>query len=151
MHLTLKFLGGLPVSHVCELSSAVGRAVEGFSTFEICLEETGVFPKNGLPRVLWIGVKDDSGKLAELNARLEDEGAKVGFAREERFFHPHLTVARLRHREGAHALAAAHRAMHFEPVKVVASGLLVIRSELNSEGSKYSVISSHSLSVPTSA
>jgi 2'-5' RNA ligase len=144
-HLTLKFLGDIQTSRVSNLSNAAARAVADFSPFQITLEETGVFPNHGTPRVLWIGVKDESGKLAELHSRLEEACAREGFPKEERPFHPHLTIARLRKPQGARTLAAAHKEMRFEPADVAVAELLVIRSEPSATGSKYTVISRHRL------
>ena len=145
IHLTLKFLGEIQIPRLSDLSNAAARAVATLSSFEITLENTGVFPKHGAPRVLWIGVHDESGKLAELQTRLEEECALEGFAREERPFHPHLTIARLRKPQGARALAVAHKEMPFEPVAVTVGELLVIRSEPSGAGSRYTVISRHPL------
>jgi 2'-5' RNA ligase len=145
IHLTLKFLGEIQTSRLSNLSNAAARAVADFSPFQITLEETGVFPKHGTPRVLWIGVKDESGKLAEFHTRLEEACAGEGFTKEERPFHPHLTIARLRKPLRARTLAAAHKEMGFEPAAVAVAELLVIRSESSGAGSKYTVISRHRL------
>jgi RNA 2',3'-cyclic 3'-phosphodiesterase len=145
IHLTLKFLGEIQTSRISDLSNAAARAVANLKPFQITIEETGVFPKHGPPRVLWIGVKDESGKLAELHTRLEEACDREGFAREDRPFHPHLTIARLRKPHGARTLAAAHKDMRFEAATVTVAELLVIRSELGSAGSRYTVISTHRL------
>jgi 2'-5' RNA ligase len=145
LHLTLKFLGEVPQSSVADFSKAASRAVAGVQPFSIRLEQTGVFPVHGQPRVLWIGVNDASGTLAELQGLLEEESAKVGFAREARSFHPHLTLARLRNNDGDQTLAAAHKQAEFAPVEIAVSELVVIRSELSSAGPKYTVISRHPL------
>jgi 2'-5' RNA ligase len=146
LHLTLKFLGEIPPASVEKLSDAASRAVVGLSPFSIQLEHTGVFPNHGAPRVLWIGINDLSGKLVELHARLEDEAARAGFEKEARHFQPHLTVARLRNPAHARTLAAAHEQLAFAPQAIPVSELLVIRSELRSAGSKYTVVSRHPLS-----
>ncbi len=145
IHLTIKFLGEIQTSSLSDLSNAAARAVADFPPFQITLEETGVFPKHGTPRVLWIGIKDESGKLAEFHSRLEEACAREGLTKEERPYHPHLTIARLRKPQGARALVAAHKEMSFEPAPVAVTELLVIRSELSSGGSRYTVISTHRL------
>lgn len=145
VHLTLKFLGDIQTSRLSNLSNAAALAVANLSSFEITLANTGVFPKRGAPRVLWIGVHDESRKLAELHTRLEQACAREGFAREERPFHPHLTIARLRKPQGATTLASAHEEMRFEPVVLAVAELLVIRSEPSAAGSRYTVISRHRL------
>ena len=145
IHLTLKFLGEIPTSSVASFSDAAARATAGVASFAVQCEHAGVFPNLRQPRVLWVGINDSSGGLQELHARLENEAAKAGFARDGRPFHPHLTVARLRQPQNARPLATAHQQLGFEPVEIPVTELLVIRSELSSAGSKYSVISKHEL------
>lgn len=145
LHLTLKFLGDIPVAKVEVFSQAAQRAASTTPPFEFIIAGCGAFPPKGQSRVLWIGIEDASGKLADLHRALEDECANAGFPREERPFHPHLTIARIRKPHDSRHLAAVHKEMGFEPEAVRASELAVIRSELSSGGSKHTVISRHSL------
>ncbi|MEP6819378.1 MAG: RNA 2',3'-cyclic phosphodiesterase [bacterium] len=145
LHLTLKFLGEIPQTSVPDFSQAASRATAGVLPFPIRLEQTGVFPTHGQPRVLWIGINDTAATLAELHARLEEAAAAESFAKEARPFHPHLTIARLRQPDNARALAAAHQQMEFEPLEFAVTELVVIRSELSSAGSRYIVVSRHPL------
>ena len=144
LHLTLKFLGDIPVPNVEKLSAAASIAGTRVEPFEIILEGCGAFPPRGQPRVLWIGIDDPSGQLASLHAALEDECAKAGFPREARPFHPHLTIARIRKPHDSRHVAAAHKEMGLDLETVRASELAVIRSELRSEVSRHTVISRHS-------
>jgi len=145
LHLTLKFLGDIPVEKVETLSQAARRAASHAPPFELIIAGAGSFPPRGQPRVLWIGIEDPSGKLAELHAGLEDECAEAGFAREPRPFHPHLTIARLRQPQGARQLAAVHKEIGFESETVSVSEIAVIRSELRSEGSRHTILARHNL------
>ncbi|HEX8145853.1 MAG TPA: RNA 2',3'-cyclic phosphodiesterase [Pyrinomonadaceae bacterium] len=141
LHITLKFIGGVEAARVEALSRAACAAAEGFSTFGLSVEESGTFPPRGAARVLWLGVKDASGRLAQLQRRLEHECEDAGFPREPRAFKPHLTVARLRAPQGSHALSEAHRRTPFGPHHFEVSELLVIRSELGPGGSRYTPLS----------
>ena len=96
IHLTLKFLGEVPAKTVPDFSAAISRAVAGLEPFSVLLEGKGVFPRRRDPRVLWIGITDPEGKLEDLHSRVEAESFASGFAKEEKRFHPHLTLARLR-------------------------------------------------------
>jgi 2'-5' RNA ligase len=144
LHLTLKFLGDTSVTSVEKLSATADIAASNVEPFEIVVEGCGAFPPKGQPRVLWVGIEDPSRQLALLHMALEDECAKVGFSREERPFHPHLTIARIRKPHDSRHLAAIHNEVGFEPATVRAAELTVIRSELRSEGSRHTVISQHS-------
>jgi 2'-5' RNA ligase len=109
------------------------------------VEGAGAFPPRGLPRVLWLGIADSQGALARLQKCLEDECAAEGFAREERPFSPHLTLARIRAPQGARELAQLHQETNFEPVEFPVSDLTVLRSDLEPGGSRYTEISRHAL------
>src|SRR6266404_312162 len=121
LHLTLKFLGDTEPTKVEGLSQAIQRCANAVRPFEMNLESCGVFPPHGQPRVLWIGVEDPSGQLASLHRELEDECGRVGFAREQRPFRPHLTIARIRNPKGARRLVHAHKEMSFNRETVVVS------------------------------
>ena len=143
LHLTLKFVGEIKPVRVDELSSAAGRAASSVEPFELSLAELGSFPQHGAARVLWLGVRDDSGQLTSLHRSVEDECRIAGFAREPRPFKPHLTIARIRSPHGARELASAHRESTFEPQVFTVSELIVMRSELGPGGSRYTPISRH--------
>lgn len=146
IHLTLKFFGNVNVDRIPAISKAAARAVKEFPRFPIEVGQTGVFPKPSRPQVLWIGVNDPSGKLLELQQRLENECAKEGFEKEDRAYRPHLTIARLRKPDGARRLADAHLNMDFKPAEIMVSELMAFRSELSSKGSRYTPVSRHELS-----
>lgn len=146
LHITLKFIGEVEAARVESLSRAAAAAVEGFKPFRLSIEESGTFPPRGSSRVLWLGVKDESGQLARLQRRLEQECSSAGFPPEPRAFKPHLTVARLRTPKDAQALSEAHRHTQFGPYNLEVSELLVIRSELGPGGSRYTPLSHHGLS-----
>ena len=151
LHLTLKFLGEIDEARVAALSEAAARAAEQSQTFELVIEGAGAFPPRGAPRVLWLGVQDSSGGLAQLHSRLEDESAAAGFGREERPFHPHLTLARLRAPQGARSLAQFHQEAGFESAAFRVVELAVMLSELGPGGSRYTPLSRHALGASLSS
>jgi 2'-5' RNA ligase len=143
LHITLKFLGEIEPARVEALSNAAARAVADIEPFELTVNEPGAFPPHGQPRVLWLGIRDDSGRLAFMQRALETACAAAGFGRESRAFKPHLTLARLRSPHGARELADAHRESPFEPQTFKVSELVVMRSELGPRGSRYTPLSRH--------
>ena len=141
IHVTLKFFGNVEVKRIDKISAAAERVAKEFSTFQIGVGETGVFPRPSRPQVLWIGVSDPSGQLNALQEKFENECAAEGFEKENRAYRPHLTIARLRKPEGARSLAEAHLKMEFETIQVNVEELVVFRSELSPKGSRYTPIS----------
>ncbi len=55
----------------------------------------GVFPTEARPRVLWVGLRGELDALRRLHAQIARETAAWG-EREEREFHPHLTLGRVK-------------------------------------------------------
>jgi|ERR1044071_851427 2'-5' RNA ligase len=145
LHITLKFLGEIPADRVEALSGAASSATLSTHPFTLALSGAGAFPPRGNPRILWLGIDDSSGALAHLQRRLEEEGASAGFAREERPFHPHLTLARIRAPQGARRLAQIHQETGFEAIDFAVTSLVVMRSELGTGGARYTEISRHEL------
>jgi RNA 2',3'-cyclic 3'-phosphodiesterase len=94
LHLTLKFLGAVAQDRVPAVIDAVKR-VGGFAPFEVEARGFGFFPDAKRPRVFWAGFEAPAA-LGELARRLEVALATLGFAREDRPFTPHLTLARFR-------------------------------------------------------
>jgi 2'-5' RNA ligase len=145
LHLTIKFLGDMGPERIADLSLAAAQAVSGMKPFALAAEGCGAFPPHGEPRVLWIGIVDAAGELARLHERLEEQCSARGFKREQRPFRPHLTIARLRRPQDARRLATSHKELGFVRAEFSISELLVIRSELGTEGSRYTEISRHAL------
>jgi 2'-5' RNA ligase len=146
LHLTLKFVGEIEAGRVEALTRAANRAAEAAGTFALTLREAGAFPAGGNPRVLWLGLHDDGGRLAELHARLEAECERENFPREARPFRPHITVARIRVANAAARHAARlHREGAFAPATFGVGEFVIMRSQLGAGGSRYTVLSRHEL------
>ena len=146
VHLTLKFFGNVPKEKLTPISDAAARIARNFPSFQIRIGGTGVFPRRSRPQVLWIGVEDSSGFLSNLQQRLEEEFAREGFAKEDRGYRPHLTIARLRRPEEARQLAEAHIQHKFDFIEIRVTEFVLFRSQLSPKGSVYTVISKHGLS-----
>jgi 2'-5' RNA ligase len=94
MHLTLKFLGDIPDGQVAGVADAVQAAAAGHAGFSLSACGIGVFPGIRRPRVIWAGFSGPTGLLVDLQRSLEERLAGLGFPREERSFHGHLTIGR---------------------------------------------------------
>ncbi len=148
LHITLKFLGHIEPERVQDVSAAMASAALSVPAFELRVEGTGSFPARNEPRVLWIGIRDETGSLHRLQRHLEDQLVAKGFERDERPFHPHLTIARIGNPRGARSLAATHRERSFDSGPFSITGIVFMKSELRREGSRYTILESHKLGRP---
>ena len=145
IHLTLKFLGNIPSKRVTETTEAMKKAAQGLSPFLLEISGLGAFPSLKQVRVVWVGVGGELDKLSTLQQNIDSALAALGFAREERSFVPHLTVARVR--EGA---STSERGRFGELVgsatfegkyHVEVEAIKLMRSQLTPAGAIYTCLS----------
>ncbi len=97
MHLTLKFLGDVPDTETPDICRVVDQVAADFEPFEIICRGAGAFPNARDPRTLWIGIQDGADELKKLQAAIDDAfKTKLGYGKEPRGFHPHLTIGRVK-------------------------------------------------------
>lgn len=98
-HITLKFLGDVPAAAADSLVQALCDAVLDFPGFEVAFRGVSAFPDRRRPRVLWAAPEGAPEALLRLAERVEAACARLGIARSDRPFHPHVTLGRLRPEE----------------------------------------------------
>jgi 2'-5' RNA ligase len=91
LHVTLKFIGEQAEPILEEINGALGT----IAASEVALQFRGYgfFPTAKAPRVFWIGIEAGP-ELATLAAAVDQQTARLGVAKEDRAFSPHLTLAR---------------------------------------------------------
>lgn len=99
-HVTLKFLGNVDEERLPEICAACERAAEGFGHIELEMKAVGCFPDMNRPKVVWLGIEKGTEQVERLQEKVEAELERIGFAREERGFTAHLTIGRVKGRQG---------------------------------------------------
>ncbi len=92
-HVTLKFLGGATPSQAAWVGERLREVAADTTPLRTRLEGLGCFPSPDRARVLWAGLDDRAGRMAELALAIEGALARE-FTPEARPFAPHLTLAR---------------------------------------------------------
>ena len=95
-HLTLKFLGVVPICQIPPIEKEISRVVTECNPFTLFFGEIGTSPNRATPKVIWAKISGELKPLHVLHRRIEDVGKELGFAKERRKFRPHLTLARLK-------------------------------------------------------
>ncbi len=95
LHLTLKFLGDVEEALLPDLVTALEAAAAEVPPFTFDTTSMGAFPSPARPRVVWLGVESED-RLYDLQEAVERELTPLGFPREKRRFHPHITLGRIR-------------------------------------------------------
>ena len=144
-HLTLRFLGDVPVERVPALQEAVNAVCAGGPALRLRAQGVGFFPNVRSPRVIWAGVSDGEGRLVDLQKRIE--GAVQPFAEgpgSEKFA-GHVTLGRVKflkrpeiEKLAVHAQAVKDRLFG----EWTANEVELIRSDLLPTGASHTLVES---------
>ncbi len=149
IHLTLKFLGGVEETRIPLIKRAIQEGLHGEGPLVLSLAGLGVFPNPRSPRVIWVGVEGDTERTEKLQKRLEQALEEVGFPREARSFSPHMTLGRMRSRQGtAGLMELVGRLGEYRAGSIQAESIELMRSQLHPAGAIYTILESFPLSAP---
>jgi 2'-5' RNA ligase len=146
IHLTLKFLGAIPVGNYPEIESAIKLTTQAFEPPALCVTGMGVFPTIKNARVLWTGLGGETETLVKLHQNLETQLAFLGIQKENRPFKAHLTLGRIKKRVVAAQLLKAIKACcEFKPLDFSAKHVVLYQSDLKPNGAVYTPLFKASL------
>lgn len=140
-HLTLKFLGNVPVADTDALRHAIGAVCQAARPMRLRAEGVGFFPHAGSPRVLWVDIKSEDGLLMDFQRQLELSVQHFAEKEENKKFTAHVTLARfekLRSRETEKLTAAMAVGKTFG--EWTAAEVQLIKSSLTPSGAIHAIL-----------
>ena len=143
-HITLKFLGDTDSSIIPEITRQLKISLGTFPAFELAYVKLGGFPNVERPRVVWIG-STESQQILRLQSQVEEICTSHGFEKDDRPFHAHITLGRVKGSRNLERLTASLKSITFEPLLARCTEVHFIRSELKPTGSVYTLLNSISL------
>lgn len=141
LHLTMRFLGEIADDDLESMRAAIAGAGRHAAPLELRLGGVGAFPSLRRARIVWMGV-ERSPALEALYSALEEELKAVGISPEERRFHPHVTLGRVRRRtrrSELRQLESAAGSVDFAEI-CRAETVDLMRSRLGPEGARYEAL-----------
>lgn len=150
VHVTLKFLGEVPVKQLPAIKLAIQEAVVGHAPFELEFSNIGTFGGREGLRIMWVGIAGDVLRLEALVRAVNAALAVVGFEPERRPFRPHLTLGRVRDEVGTRERAEIE--VQVGKTEVPQSSwrtaqVSLMRSRLTTSGAVYEVLATFPLRV----
>ena len=141
MHLTLAFLGDVPIAELDRVTSVFDRACRGVEAFKLKANGIGTFGKPHHPRVIWAGLAACPA-LTALQLQVGEALLAAEIVFDPKPFSPHLTLGRVksidRHTQPLLGTLEKYAEMAFGSVLV--SGVELMKSELMPHGVKYAVL-----------
>jgi 2'-5' RNA ligase len=132
-HMTLRFLGQTDQLSYEKVLAALTE-FEPERPFTVRFGGLGAFPRPARATVLWMAITTGADRLVRLAAVAEEVARRAGFAPEDRPFHPHLTLSRIRPHQDVRPLVERVPAF---PATLAVDRVVVYRSHLGRGGAKY--------------
>lgn len=145
IHLTLKFLGDVPLKNLELLKRSLACEINRLESFSIPFSKTGIFPNINKPRIIWIGFNHLQ-NMIELRELVEITASKLGFQTEGRPFFPHITLGRFSDNYSVttiHSILSDLNALDLsfvDPVEI--NSIKIFKSDLKPKGPEYTIIHS---------
>jgi len=147
LHCTLKFLGDTREEILPDITSTLGQVASSTPPFPVRYAGLGCFPNKREPRIVWAGMEDPDGTLRRLAQTVETRMAALGFKPEQRLFHPHVTLGRVKGSRHMRELLATMETVTFDCSPVSLREIELVRSELKPGGSVYTPVAKVALAL----
>ena len=147
-HLTLKFLGDVEAERVADLKNVVSKACEKCPAMQLRAERIGFFPQARSPRVVWVGVNDPVGTLPQLQNAVDTALKEYSREKPEGKFTCHVTLGRIKMIKRPQADLLTKLALDMATRRFgewTADKVELIRSELASDGARYTTLATFPL------
>lgn len=141
LHLTLNFLGQIDKKTLTQVKAVLQKVREKCTCFQVTLTYLGAFPSIKNPRVLWVGLGEGKSAVTELHRRLEEGFIPLGFPRNKKKYHPHLTLARCRNR-APQGLGEGIQNLPFQKEGLPVTHITLFNSNLTPQGPIYKSLQS---------
>jgi 2'-5' RNA ligase len=138
IHLTLKFFGNIEESRIDPIFKSIEEPIRNTLPFSLKVRGVGAFPHLKNPRVIWVGLVDERDVLTSLQKGIETHLERIGFRPENRPFHPHLTLGRMKSSRGKEGLVGRmerYKEEEFGNFRVEA--VVLFKSDLRPSGPIY--------------
>jgi 2'-5' RNA ligase len=146
IHLTLKFLGAIDEERIDEVGDSIEESLADATMFTVTVGSLGAFPNKKNPKVIWLGIEDESGTLQKVQQTIETGLTSLGFTAEKRTFSPHLTLGRLKSPKGKRTVSQRLENMgECECGTFDVKEIFLFKSDLKPSGAVYTKLKSFAL------
>jgi RNA 2',3'-cyclic 3'-phosphodiesterase len=144
-HVTFAFVGEQPERAIDTISATLAPRLAPVAALEARLEGAGFFPSRSRPRIAWCSVTPRDPLMA-IATVVRERLAVAGIPFDEKPFHPHLTLARLKGSWAAESVATFESAIGaFDSPLFHIDHVLLYGSRLSTEGATHTLLASYPL------
>ncbi|MBU2063826.1 MAG: RNA 2',3'-cyclic phosphodiesterase [Candidatus Omnitrophica bacterium] len=137
IHLTLKFLGNITVTHLNYIGNTLDGIAREEKPFSVSLAQINAFPDITTPRIIWVGIDNAIAIIQDIQDKLEIRLSRAGFKKEAKEFYPHLTLARVKSIENRNEISKIFSQIKPKNLSADIDRIILFKSELTPQGAIY--------------
>lgn len=144
LHLTLKFIGEVPSDLVDQIGELLKGPLGSINAFSLSTTQFGFFPNPKRARVFYLDL-EKSEVLNKCFNTIEENLETLGIEKENRRFHPHITLARIKNVTPSDYKLSVLNNQNIQKLKTDVLEIILMQSELLPSGARYTPVQRFSL------
>lgn len=148
-HVTLKFLGDVPIGQIDKLQTVLAPICAASPALQLLVRGIGFFPNERKPKVIWVGVHDETSHLSDLHRQIDEALRWLTPPERAGNFSGHITLGRFKPGHNASIPKLLEETAHCQGRQFgewQAGEAELVRSELMPGGAKHTPVSSFAFS-----
>ena len=144
LHITLQFLGFTPEKDIPQIKELLLKITKSQKAFDLTISNTGKFPNNDKPSILYLGVDGNLKSLNMLVKKIKEEVSSIGYVSDEKEYTPHVTVGKINYPQKFNPNLSTFLNSSYDKIDFTVDKIQFISSETLSEGVLYSILNTFS-------
>ena len=144
LHITLQFLGFTPEKDIPHIKELLLKITKSQKAFDLTISNTGKFPDNDKPSVLYLGVEGNLKPLNELVNSIDKEISSIGYDKDIKEYTPQVTVGKINYPQKFNPDLSTFLNSSYDKIDFTVDKIQFISIENLSEGVIYSILNTFS-------
>ncbi len=140
IHLTLKFLGDISEAQLEQIKGIITQVSQANKPFTLTLGKLGAFPSISNPRIIWVAIESEAERTKVIARQLEEKLEAIGWTPEEKKFHPHLTLARVKFIKDKKIFENCRQKINPPSLTTRINEIILFKSTLTPQGAIYTTL-----------
>ncbi|RLD43892.1 MAG: RNA 2',3'-cyclic phosphodiesterase [Bacteroidetes bacterium] len=145
LHMTLKFFGPTNEKRIHKISESLQELFNDQKSIELTISKLAMFGSRGAPKVLWLGINEES-QMKDFAKSIQENLDKIGLYADRQNFVPHISLGRIiKTNSSSFFQKQMKKYKIIELSSLMINEIVLLESIITNKGVDYKLISSFKL------
>ena len=146
LHMTLKFFGPTNEKRINKITKSLESLFKDQKAFEINISKLAMFGSRGAPKVLWLGI-DEETQMKDFAKKIQNNLDEIGLYADRQNFVPHISLGRIiKTNSNSFFQKQMKKFKTIEMSFIMVNEIVLLESIVSNKGVDYKLIKAFSLS-----